>query len=69
MNKDKVVIMDETIQINYETIGILEQRKLIELARTLNRTLTQEEYMLIVGIYSKAITRLEEEASKQGIEI
>ncbi len=41
-----------------ETIGVLEQRKLIELARPLNRMLTKNEFIAIVNIYNGVIDRL-----------
>ena len=41
-----------------ETIGVLEQRKLIELARPLNRMLTRNEFISIVNIYNGVIDRL-----------
>ena len=41
-----------------ETIGVLEQRKLIEVARPLNRMLTHEEFIAIVNIYNGVINRL-----------
>ena len=41
-----------------ETIGVVEQRKLLELGRPLNRMLTQEEFLLIVGVYNRVIDRL-----------
>lgn len=41
-----------------ETIGVLEQRKLIELARPLNRMLTKDEFIAIVNTYNGVIERL-----------
>ena len=58
---------EENIIINNE-IGISELRQLQDL-QTLNRALNQEEFMLIVGVYKKALDRLSIEAKKQGIEI
>lgn len=58
---------EENIIIN-DGIGILELRQLQDL-QTLNRCLNQEEFMLIVGVYKKALDRLSIEAKQQGIEI
>lgn len=60
---------EKSIQINYETIGVVEQRNLLELANTLNRALTKEEYSNLVGFYYRVVQRLDKEAKKQGIEI
>lgn len=38
-----------------ETIGVAEQRQLIELGRTLNRMLTRNEFMVIATIYNNVI--------------
>jgi|GEM_PF-3592338 hypothetical protein len=61
--------MNENIELNYETIGVKEQRNLLELANTLNRALTKEEYTNLVGFYYGVIQRLDNEAKKQEIEI
>ena len=58
---------EENIQINYETIGVVEQRNLIEAARDLGRAMTEEEYISIMLVYQKVINRLTIEAEKQGI--
>ena len=58
---------EENIQINYETIGVVEQRNLIEAARDLGRAMTEEEYVSIMLVYKKVIDRLTIEAEKQGI--
>ena len=58
---------EENIQINYETIGVTEQRNLIEAARNLGRAMTEEEYISIMLVYKKVIDRLTIEAEKQGI--
>ena len=58
---------EENIQINYETIGVVEQRNLIEAARDLGRAMTEEEYLSIMLVYQKVIDRLTIEAEKQGI--
>jgi len=63
----KLMSKEENIIINNE-IGISELRQLQDL-QTLNRALNQEEFMLIVGVYKKALDRLSIEAKKQGIEI
>ena len=57
---------EENIQINYETIGVMEQRNLIEAARNLGRAMTEEEYISIMLVYQKVIDRLIVEAEKQG---
>jgi len=59
---------DKRIAI-HDGIGIGEQRQLIELTRGLMAALTKEEFIQIVGVYNKAITRLTEQAKKEGIEI
>ena len=58
---------EENIQINYETIGVVEQRNLIEAARDLGRAMTEEEYISVMLVYQKVINRLTIEAKKQGI--
>ncbi|MBP3708615.1 MAG: hypothetical protein J6J36_08500 [Clostridia bacterium] len=58
---------EENIKINYETIGVVEQRNLIEAARDLGRAMTEEEYISIMFVYKKVIDRLTIEAEKQGI--
>lgn len=58
---------EENIKINYETIGVIEQRNLIEAARDLGRAMTEEEYVSIMLVYKKVIDRLTIEAEKQGI--
>lgn len=58
---------EENIKINYETIGVVEQRNLIEAARDLGRAMTEEEYVSIMLVYKKIIDRLTIEAEKQGI--
>lgn len=60
---------DLNVRINYETIGVTEQRNLIETTRDLSRALTKEEYFTIMLIYQRVIDRLVGEAEKQGIEI
>ena len=58
---------EENVKINYETIGVMEQRNLIEAARNLGRAMTEEEYVSIMLVYKKVIDRLTIEAEKQGI--
>lgn len=60
---------EESIQINYETIGVAEQRNLLEIAHNLNSFLTKEEYTNLMGFYYDVTQRLDKEAKKQGIEI
>ena len=63
----EVNVKEENIKINYETIGVVEQRNLIEAARDLGRAMTEEEYVSIMLVYKKVIDRLTIEAEKQGI--
>ena len=60
---------EKNISVNYETIGVLEQRNLIEMTTTLGRAMTKEEYNSIMLVYKKVIDRLVVEAEKQGINI
>lgn len=60
---------EENIKLEYETIGIMEQRNLIEMSRNLGRAMTKEEYNSIMFVYKNVIDRLVGEAEKQGIEI
>ena len=55
------MIDEQLLYSQSETIGVLEQRKLIELARPLNRMLTQEEFIAIACVYDMAIKRLMKE--------
>lgn len=41
-----------------ETIGVTEQRQLLELSRNVNSMLTLEEFKSIMAIYGKAIDRV-----------
>ncbi len=60
---------EENIRIEYETIGAVEQRNLIEMSRELGRAMTKEEYNSIMFVYNKVLDRLVDEAKKQGIDI
>lgn len=40
------------------TIGVKEQRQLLEMQRTMNALLTQEEYVKIMAVYGSAIDRV-----------
>lgn len=58
---------EENIKINYETIGVMEKRNLIEITRALSNALTNEDYISIMSVYQKVLDRLEREAENQGI--
>ena len=60
---------EDNIKINYETIGVMQQRNLIESTKNLCRVLTKEEYILIMSVYKIALDRVVNEAEKQGINI
>ncbi len=55
---------EKMIYSQSKTIGVLEQRKLLELGRPLNRMLTQEEFIKIVSVYDEAIDRLMRESGE-----
>jgi len=55
---------DKQIYSTSETIGVVEQRKLIEFGRAMNRMLTMNEYVLIMRVYDKAIDRLMKESGE-----
>lgn len=61
--------MNENVRIEYETIGFIEQRNLIEMSTVLGRAMTKVEYDNIMSIYKKVLDRLMCEAEKQGINI
>ena len=60
---------EESIRVNYETIGGVEQRGLLEITRNLGRLLTEEEFNEIMMIYKRVTDRLLTEAEKQGMDI
>lgn len=62
-------MIEEFLKLNYETIGVVEQRILIEVTRNLSKALTSDEYASIMYVYKKVIDRLVSEAEKQGIDI
>lgn len=51
---------EKYIRLNYETIGVMEQRQLFEFT-ALNKALTKDEYMEIVMVYKKVVDRLAKE--------
>ena len=60
---------EENIRVNYETIGVVEQRSLLEITRDLGRLLTKEEFDEIMMVYKKVTDRLLAEVEKQGMNI
>lgn len=62
-------MVEQNIRVEYETIGVMEQRNLIEMAQTLGRAMTEEDYNSIMLVYKNVINRVVLEAEKQGIEI
>ena len=48
----------ENIRVNYKTIGVVEQRGLLEITRDLGRLLTEEEFDQIIMVYEKVTDRL-----------
>ena len=60
---------EENIRVNYKTIGVAEQRSLLEITRDLGRLLTKEEFNEIMMIYKRVTDRLLTEAEKQGMDI
>ena len=60
---------EENIRVNYKTIGVVEQRGLLEITRDLGRLLTKEEFNEIMMIYKRVTDRLLTEAEKQGMDI
>ena len=59
----------ENIRVNYKTIGVVEQRGLLEITRDLGKLLTKEEFDEIMMVYKKVIDRLWNEIEKQGMDI
>ena len=59
----------ENIRVNYKTIGVVEQRGLLEITRDLGRLLTEEEFDEIMMVYKKVTDRLLAEVEKQGMDI
>ena len=59
----------ENIRVNYKTIGVVEQRGLLEITRDLGRLLTKEEFNEIMIIYKRVTDRLLAEVEKQGMDI
>ena len=60
---------EENIRVNYKTIGVVEQRSLLEITRDLGRLLTKEEFNEIMMIYKRVTDRLLAEVEKQGMDI
>ena len=60
---------EENIRVNYKTIGVVEQRGLLEITRDLGRLLTKAEFNEIMMIYKRVTDRLLTEAEKQGMDI
>ena len=48
-----------------ETISTVQIRQLREMVHTLGRGLTQEEFMAIIAVFSKAVNRM---AKEQGLD-
>ncbi|MGL4453299.1 MAG: hypothetical protein ACRCX8_19400 [Sarcina sp.] len=59
---------EKYIKANENAIGIKELRALHELS-LINKMLIEEEYSKIVMIYNQALSRIEQEAKEQGIDI
>ena len=55
---------EENIRVNYKTIGVVEQRSLLEFTRDLGRLLTKEEFNEIMMIYKRVTDKLLTEAEK-----
>ena len=52
--------MDEYITPNYETIGVVEQRRVRELYNSsLLNAFTQEDYIAAIALIGKVVMRLE----------
>lgn len=59
----------KSVPIGENTIGVMEQRNLIDFSRNLGRALNKDEYAQIVMVFKGVIDRLVENAEKEGIEI
>ena len=59
----------ENIRVNYKTIGVVEQRSLLEIIRDLGKLLTKEEFDEIIMVYEKVTDRLLAKVEKQGMDI
>ena len=60
---------ERSIPVGEDTIGVAEQRNLIDFSRNLGRALNKDEYAQIVMVFKGVIDRLVENAEKEGIEI
>ena len=60
---------EENTIVNHKTIGVVEQRGLLEITRDLGRLLTEEEFDEIMMVYKKVTDRLLAEVEKQGMDI
>lgn len=56
---------EENIRVDYKTIGVTEQRGLLEFTRGLGRLLTEEEFNEIMMIYKRVTDRLLDEAENK----
>ncbi len=63
------MINEKSVPVGENTIGVKEQRDLIDFSRNLGRALNKEEYKQIVMVFKGVIDRLCENAKKEGIEI
>lgn len=61
--------MEEKDIIIKNSIGVGQQRQLLELTRELVRALIEEEFLKIVSVYNSAVNRLIKQAEEEGIEI
>lgn len=61
--------MEEKDIIIKNSIGVGQQRQLLELTRELSRALTEEEFLKIVSVYNSVVNRLIKQAEEEGIEI
>jgi hypothetical protein len=61
--------MEEKDIIIKNSIGVGQQRQLLELTRELVRALTEEEFLKIVSVYNSVVNRLIKQAEEEGIEI